>query len=212
MDSETIDDLDEAKVLGYFETIRSVFVTKLILLGSHTRKLERGSVIESHSLRSDILSEAQKLFPAETTLFQALKQENVEVWLNAFEDVPTAAILGSWNVFEEVIKHLASPNYARDAERATVDYHRNLFGLSEAEKDDLDFIYYLRNAIVHYNGAYYTEKKLDHTYKGVRFVSDGHAGEKIVASPKIAYEICLDLEKLAMKAWANHEKYGGGST
>ena len=33
--SETVTGIDEAKVLGYFEVVRSTFVLKLLLLSSH---------------------------------------------------------------------------------------------------------------------------------------------------------------------------------
>jgi hypothetical protein len=36
MDIEKVTSLDELKALGYFETIRSIFFTKLLLLTNHT--------------------------------------------------------------------------------------------------------------------------------------------------------------------------------
>ncbi len=57
-----------------------------------------------------------------------------------------------------------------------------MFGFTKEEKADLAFFQYLRHAFMHYNGAYYAHRTIDHTYRGKRYKSTGHSGEKIVSS------------------------------
>jgi len=83
----------------------------------------------------------------------------------------------------------------------TAGFERNAFGFTKDEKADLEFFQYLRHAIMHYNGAYYAYRSIDHTYKGKRYESEGHCGEKFVSSLGTAWAILLDLERYSLKAW-----------
>ena len=80
---------------------------------------------------------------------------------------------------------------------------RAAFSSSQNTKNDLEFFYYIRNAALHYNGAYYAAKSISHRYKGKDFISADHVGEKIEASIKLAWDIATDLEKYSLKAWRN---------
>ena len=93
-------------------------------------------------------------------------------------------------------------------------FERNVFGFTKDEKADLEFFQYLRHAIMHYNGAYYAHRSIDHEYKGKRYESKGHCGEKMVSSVKTAWAILLDIERYSLKAWnavRGGEPRGGGA-
>lgn len=71
----------------------------------------------------------------------------------------------------------------------------------------MDLFYYIRNAIVHYNGAYFSYRVIDHVYDGYRYQSKGQEGIKIfIPSAKTAFKMHLDIEKHAYKAWDNYHK------
>ena len=80
-------------------------------------------------------------------------------------------------------------------------FERNIFGFTKEEKADMRFFQYLRHSIMHYNGAYYAYRAIDHTYDGKRYESIGHTSEKMIVSLKAAWTILLDLEKYSLKAW-----------
>jgi hypothetical protein len=90
----------------------------------------------------------------------------------------------------------------------STDYKKKIFGLSDREKKNLDLFYYIRNAIVHYNGAYYAYREIDHTYEGFRYFSEGQEGTKIlIPSTQIAFKMHLDIEDYIYKAWDNYHQY-----
>ena len=71
-----------------------------------------------------------------------------------------------------------------------------------------DLFYYIRNALVHYNGAYFTAKYININYKGTTFNSIGHEGEKIyIKDINQAFSIHLDIEQYAYKAWNNFKNF-----
>jgi len=112
-----------------------------------------------------------------------------------------------------VLKDLTKKDYALNAGDLSVEYQAARYGLDKLEKDNLDLFYYIRNALVHYNGAYYAGKSIDVSYQGHRFVSAGHEGERIfIPSLNVAYAMHLDLEAYTYKAWGNYMKYVGRKT
>ena len=137
--------------------------------------------------------------------YTALLNGNQEMVDNYKEDIATSAILGAWSVFEQLTKDLPNPNYSHNPDDASVNYQRNDFGLAEAEKRVLDVIYYVRNAIVHYNGAYYAYRDIDRHYARQHFLSGGHHGEKIEISPALAWRMICDVEAFTIKAWTNYK-------
>lgn len=202
MDIEKVTSIDELKALGYFETIRSVLFTKLILLTNHTdgEKL----IID---VKNDVSNELEKLsdFPQ---FMKALKRGNIELLLNFQEDIITSLLITSWVVFELIIKNLSKNDYALTKDDISVNYHRKIFGLSNSQKKDLDLFYYIRNAIVHYNGAYYSYKEIDHVYNGHRYFTKGQEGMKICLPDwDVAFKMHLDIEKYAYKSWDNYQTY-----
>lgn len=202
LDMESINNLDESDVLGYFETIKSAFITKMVFF---MHFLDGSGNFVGERISEDVLKELYPYFAHDLT-FAALRKGNEEIKLNFQEEVVSSAILFAWNVFEQIAKDLPNPNYSASTKDTTLNFHRNDFGLNKTEKDDLDFFYYVRNAITHYNGAYNAYKTLDFCYKGDRFLSSGHEGEKISISSKIAWSIVCDLEIYTIKAWQNFKK------
>jgi len=194
---ESINDLNEIKILGYFETIRSTFLIKLALI-LNLQDLKSREIM--HGLLLRWASEINNTLPDETFM-KAFAKLNPELIENLKEDAVSALVSGSWVVFEQIVKDLSKSDYATDAGDISANYQRGSFGFSKAEKDDLDFFYYLRNAMVHYNGAYYAYRDLDHTYNGITYKSVGHHGEKMEFTIYFAFQISADLEKYSMKAW-----------
>jgi hypothetical protein len=191
-------------VLGYFESIKSVFLLKSALLWG----------LESKELRDEfyplVLRAAAAVVEefSEPLFIKALQKRNPEVRDNLKEDIVTDTLLSAWAVFEQITREVPNPSYAGDAAVLTAGFERNVFGFTRAEKEDLEFFQYLRHAIMHYNGSYYAYRSIEHKYNGKRYESKGHAGEKMVSSPKTVWKILLDLEKYSLKAW--NAVRGGG--
>ncbi|MCH7590101.1 hypothetical protein IIB34_03590, partial [PVC group bacterium] len=109
----------------------------------------------------------------------------------------------AWMVIEQIIKDFCVKNYACSSDDLSLDYNKNIFGFSKRGKKDLDFFYYIRNSLVHYNGAYFAYKSINHVYNGRRFISNGNEGNKIELTYPIVFTICKDIEKYSMKVWNN---------
>lgn len=199
--NETINDLDEVKLLGYFETIKGTFQTKWVFL---IHFMDAEGKLAPARFKTTVLDDLLPTFDFELGI-AALKKGNQEVIDNYRDDIVTSAIIGAWSVFEQLTKDLPNPQYAANPDDSSVNYSRNDFGLADAEKRALDVIYYVRNAIVHYNGAYYAYRDIDRHYGGTHFESAGHYGEKLSISPTLAWRMVRDLEAFAIKAWKNYK-------
>lgn len=194
---EKITNLTSDMVLGYFETLKSCFYVKMGVLywfqsgdiGKH-RDLSSVASILAQEFNDDLAAK----------VLNSITSEVVE---NFKEDAVTALMLSAWTVFEQVIKDLTVPDYATQPNLLQADYHNGILGFTQLERKEIDLFYHMRNAIAHYNGAYHAYRTVDTTYKGQHFKSDGHIGEKIVISPRLAMNIANDLEKYAMKAWSH---------
>lgn len=204
---ETITNQDEAKLLGYFESTKSVFLLKMLLIAEHTKSSPPG--LDPSTFRSERVTALEEMVPGESHFFRAFRAGNAELLENLRDDAFNGAFSGAWNTFEMVIKDLARTNYVTIPADHQADYHRNEFGFTKAEKRNLDLFYYIRNAMSHYNGAYWAGKAVDCVYRTHTFVSEGHIGEKIEVSVGLAYAICTDLETYAMKAWTNAKRRQG---
>jgi hypothetical protein len=196
--AESINDLDEVKILGYFETIRSTFLMKVALLTALNEPDSRAKV-HPELLRA---AKATNTELPDDNFITALGLMNRELILNLMEDAASGVISASWLVFEQIIKDLAKPNYSTDPSDISANYERNLFGFTKAEKADIALFYYIRNGMLHYNGSYYAYRDIDHTYDGIHYRSAGHLGEKMPVNIRTAYRICGDLERYSMRAWS----------
>jgi len=202
---ETINNLDEAKLLGYFETIKSVFLLKLLFLVSVTKEKDGERFLELSNELKQIVPELERQFD-EPLFFKALNLGNEEIILNYLEDIISGALSSSWNIFEQVIKTLVHGNYSEKTQSISANYENSKFQFNKHEKKNIQLFYYLRNAMAHYNGAYYAYRSIDHKYKGSYFKSSKSEGGKIIISPKVVYEIICDLEIYSIKAWSNAKK------
>lgn len=199
---ETVKNTDESDLLGYFETIKSVFLLKLLFLVSVTKETDQRRYLELPSALAEVIPELEAQFD-EPLFFKALKLGNEELILNYLEDIISSALSSSWNVFEQIIKTLTHGEYTEDSQQMSMNYEAGKYQFTKREKKDIELFYYLRNAMAHYNGAYYSYRDIDHRYKGWDFKSNGNAGNKIIISPKAVYDIVCDLEVYSMKAWNN---------
>jgi len=206
MPLEDINKLDEAKLLGYFETIKSVFLLKFIFLVSVLKDEDGKRSIDASKLPLDAVNSVKLLFD-DPLFYKALSWDNEELYLNYLEDMLTSLVTSSWNVFEQITKDLTKPDYATHNDDLSVCYQNNKFQFDAREKKDIELFYYLRNAIHHYNGAYYAAKDIDHRYAGVDFKSKGHHGEKIDINIQLASRIAADLRRYTMKAWKNAKNF-----
>jgi hypothetical protein len=204
--TERIDDLDEAKILGYFEVIRGTFLTKLIEFLMIQGNKDGHPIIARSKIPNDIIAQVKTTFGDEKLFFQALDLENEELYHNLIEDILTAILVNSWIVFEQIIKDIPNPNYSHNVSQQSVDYKRGDFGFSKQEKANLDLFYYIRNSIQHHNGAYFALRQIDAEYNGQAFHSEDHIGEKMIISLETPYKICLELEQLTCKAWSNYQR------
>jgi len=198
---ESIDNLNEVMFLGYFESIKGVFITKWMLLLNLTDAAHKHFVPAEFD--NAITQHLRGQFPFDLAYNALANPANEHMVANFVQDITTTAIISSWCVFEELIKHLPVPNYAHDAGQLNASYQRGPFALSHAEKDNLDLFYYIRNALVHYNGAYFASTAVNQTYNGQHYASIGHEGEKISVSPATAWWMIGDIEAYAIKAWTN---------
>lgn len=201
VDIETIDDLDEVKILGYFETIQGTFLLKLCLLGTVLKTVRGVMRLDPSIIDRGVLAALKKHYPGESTFFRALDRGNPELRMNLHEDIVSSLHIQSWIVFEQIIRHLSFPNYAHDPKERSLSYKRSIFEFSSREKKDLDLFYYLRNSLLHYNGAYYASKDIRHRYNGLDFNSKGNEGIKMPANIDTVWLMSKDLERLACQAW-----------
>ncbi|AZS19187.1 hypothetical protein [Caulobacter sp. FWC26] len=196
-DIEKVTDLTSDKLLGYFESMRSCFYVKLGML----TWLEGGN-LEKHRALSDAASSVA-LELGDKTAARTMATIQDKVVENLKEDAVTALLVAGWSVFELVIKDLTAPDYATQSTMLSLDFHNGILGFTLAEREEITLFYHLRNAVVHYNGAYHAYRVVDATYDGQHFKSVGHFGEKIEMTLGLVVKIVNDLEKYAMKAWAH---------
>ncbi|MDV6345831.1 hypothetical protein [Nitrosomonas sp. Is37] len=157
---ESIKNTDEADLLGYFETIKSVFLLKLLFLVSVTKENDQKRYLELPTKFTDAIPELEEQFD-EPLFFTALKLGSEELILNYLEDIVSSALSSSWNVFEQIIKTLTYGNYSEEMQQMSVNFESGKFQFTRREKKDLELFYYLRNATSHYNGAYYSYRSID---------------------------------------------------
>lgn len=199
---ESINGIDEAGLLGYFESIKGNFLTKLILIASITMDDSGTKKLAIPFDASEVVEELKRQLP-DPVFYKALAQGNGELILNLQEDLVSGAVIQSWSVFEQLIKALSSGDYAMSSLDSNVNYQRGVYQFTTREKKDIELFYYVRNAIVHYNGAYFAHRSINHRYDGVDFKSSGNEGHKIIMSPKTVFKLIGDLEKYTIKAWQN---------
>lgn len=195
--NESINGLTSDKVLGYFETMKSCFYVKMGMM-----LWFEGGDIEKHRDLSSVSAAMAHEFNDELAV-NILSSITPEVVDNLKEDAVTALLVSGWSVFEQVIKDLTAPDYATQATMLQADFHNGILGFTQNERDEIALFYHIRNAIVHYNGAYHAYRKVDITYNGQHFRSDGNYGQKIVVSPNLAMQICNDIQNYAMQAWSH---------
>jgi hypothetical protein len=193
---ETINQLESHDVVGYFESLRSVFFVKMGTL----MMFEGGDLQQHKAISSAAAAMAREM--GSDHLARGLAAIGQEVVENIKEDAVTGLHLSAWSIFEQVIKDVVTPDYATQDKLLQADYNRAIFGFSQRERDEIGIFYHFRNAIMHYNGAYHAYRKVDIHYEGRHFLSDGHFGEKIVISPKLALKMADDLERYTMQAWS----------
>jgi hypothetical protein len=206
---ETIRDLDEAKILGYFETLRSAFIVKCAWLGGTSGQDASGqNVLRAAAFPDDLLCKLEPVF-ADPPTYASIRGETPELFMNLREDIINSAVLGAWFVFEAVVKVLRNTDFVSATTKTDINYTDNRFAFVAREKKDLEFFYYLRNAIAHANGAFTAVKAVNHWYDGQHFVSGGKEGQKVILNTTTAFKIINDLQKLTMKAWTNWQAWHG---
>lgn len=198
---EHVTDLNEAKILGYFESVQGTFLTKLIVLIGCTRLYGAEKRLNTGALDAKAVKEVEACFP-DATFYKALALGNVELLDNLAEDLVTSGVLAGWAVFEQVMKDATQHDYVLEPQKLHVDLDANRLGLSQEARRDLKLFYYIRNAIAHYNGAYFSAKSIDHVYRGVEFKSAGNEGLKIETSIQVTWEMLQDLERHATTVWS----------
>jgi hypothetical protein len=197
---ETVTKITEEKILGYFETIKANFFVSQ--LAEQMLFNEKGQFLMEIP---DTLDLVFKSFYKEYIQFKKYLFHGDGAIRQCFRDqIMTDVIVGSWVCFELVIKDLANNDYSLIDDEFSINYNAKSLGLSKVEKRNIDLFYYIRNAFVHYNGAYYKSKEISHTYNSVKFNSKGNEGTKIkIPNMKFAYQIHLDIEEYTMKCWSN---------
>jgi len=205
MTIENINALDEAKLLGYFESIKSVFLLKLILLTSVLKTRSDGQPTIDTTNLGGAIREVKDLID-DPIFYKSLEKGNLELVQNFQDDIGTSLFISSWIVFEQITKDLVKTDYATQTDELSVCYQNKRFEFSDREKRDIALFYYIRNAVLHYNGAYYAASDIDHRYDGVDFRSNGHHGEKIDTSIARSWKIATDIQRYTIKAWSNAKR------
>ena len=204
---ETIANLDEVNILGYFESLNSIFITKFALISAHGKNDFGNKYIDPINI-DEALKEVEKLFPHKT-VYKSIRNKNEEIFLNLMDEFNTSILTGCWIVFELIVKSLIDEDYYLSTEDTTANFENSKFAFSKAEKKDLRLFYYLRNALVHYNGCYFKYRSIDHTFLGERFNSVGNEGNKIIIKIKTLWGILKRMEELSIKAWDSYRKLSG---
>ncbi len=199
---EKVTDLDEAKLLGYFESIKGVFLTKFVFVAAFTKKSNGTHHFDAASIPREAIDYVKHEFD-DPVFYKALEQSNPELHANFIDDLVTSLLTSSWNIFEQITKDLTSLDYSTKPDDLSVCYTNGKFQFDKREKKDIELFYYIRNATHHYNGAYYAGKDIDHRYAGIDFKSSGHYGEKIPVNIPTAYQMSVDMERYTIKAWQN---------
>src|SRR4051794_40577153 len=149
---EKITGQDEVTTLGYFETLKSTFLVKVLLLWSH---LDPGlTYLVPESFHTNHIQAIEEAFPGDKS-FSSLRARSDTLVPNLRDDIGTSPLIGGWMVFELIIKDRTNKDYALSPTELAADFRHNMFGFSDREKKDLELFYYIRNALVHYNGGYY---------------------------------------------------------
>lgn len=206
MTVESINSLDEAKILGYFESIKSVFLLKFVLIASVLEEAHGRRYVDPRKVPDDAIKAVREQID-DPLFYKALSKGNEELCLNYMDDMGTSLVSSAWIVFEQITKDLTKADYAANADELSVCYQNGKFQFGAREKKDIELFYYIRNAIQHYNGAYYAAKDIDHRYAGIDFKSHGRYGEKMDLSLKLSWRIASDLERYATKAWENAKSF-----
>lgn len=197
---ELVTNIDENKIDRYFESIRSVFYTKLVSEILLFDDKGRGKLC----MPNDVFNCFEKTFKDFKAYTLHLYNGDGAIRDNFHDNMLSSIIIDSWVVFELIIKDLTQKDYSKNENDISMDYKAKKFGFSKNEKANLDLFYYIRNSYVHYNGAFHASKKIDHTYEGIHFVSEDHEGEQIeIKNVTIAYKMHLDMNEYAKKAWRN---------
>lgn len=203
MSIESVNNIDEAMLIGYFASMKSNFLFKLTLF-SHF--VIPGSLrIDPSKIDMSLASEVANQLDGELFL-RALKKGNQELTDNFLDDAVTSLIFSSWSIFEQICKALVNPNYSNINNEMSLCYTHGLFEFSKREKKNIELFYYIRNAICHHNGAYFASKDIDLHYKRRHFKSKGNAGNKISVDPQLSWSVACDLESYTEKAWTNFKK------
>lgn len=195
--------IDRDDIVNYYTTIQVNFLSKLSFLASYTLKNDSGeNEVKADSILLEHLGYIEPVLP-HPQFYRSIKEGSSALHLNLQDDLATSAIVTSWNVFERIIKLLKYGNYSQESDKNAVDFLYGFFGFNSAEKNDLHFLYYVRNSIAHHNGVYYAYKEINHTYEGAVFKSKGNEGIQIEITNEIAYSMIRHLNTLSLKAWDN---------
>jgi len=97
---EDIKNTDEADLLGYFETIKNMFLLKLLFLVSVTKERNGKQYLELPDELTSAIPDIESQFN-EPLFFKALKLGNEELVLNFLEDIISSATSNSWNVLSK---------------------------------------------------------------------------------------------------------------
>jgi len=203
MSNESINNMDEAMLIGYFASIKSNFLFKLTLISHFV--IPDSLRVDTSKINMSLASEVAGRFDGDLFL-RALKKGNRELTQNFLDDIVTSLITSSWNIFEQIIKDLIKPNYSNGNNEMKLCYTHRRFEFNKTEKKNIGLFYYIRNAICHHNGAFFASKDINHHYRGNHFNSKGNIGKKITLDPKISWSIACDLESYTEKAWTNFKK------
>ena len=141
--TESVLDLNEENILGYFEGCRCTFRFKLILL---FQLLDGDGDFQQDRLSEEATATIEQSFP-DDLFFKALKQGNSEIIDYYKEDIIRGAIVDTWSAFELITKSLLGGNYSLRDGDSTLSYEANSFGFNKREKKDLGLLSMLLQAI-----------------------------------------------------------------
>ena len=104
--NESVEKITDDMLLGYFESIRGIFITKWVFLAHFVDN--SGESLVPANIDQAVLNQVNAQFP-DPVVYPRFQAANKHLVANYLGDVISNAIIGPWIVLEQLIKYLPRP-------------------------------------------------------------------------------------------------------